>query len=273
MMKRYHLYLTAVVLCTTVNSLKAQWTTGTDIYNQNSGNVGINTSAPSAKFSVNGTSLFGGPASNLDPVYTPNDISHLAYSRQLLVGWNRSAGGGETDFISNRGPGGNGGFSFYDYANDNTLTHLLSIKGNGNVGIGTEDTQGYKLAVKGSIIAELVHVKLEADWPDYVFHPNYELQKLSEVKAYIDQHHHLPELPSAAQVKKEGINLGEMNGRLLKKIEELTLHLIEKDKQLQEEKDRNDAQQKELLAQHRELSVQKLVIGQVMQKIQDLEKR
>jgi len=261
-MKRYHL-LTAVVLCMTVNSLKAQWTTGTDIYNQNSGNVGINNSAPAAKFAVNGTSLFGGPASNLDPVYTPNDISHLASSRQMLIGWNRSAGDGETDFISNRGSGGTGGFSFYDYTNNYILTHLLSIKGNGNVGIGT-NTPADKLSVNGNIRAKEVKVET-ANWPDYVFQPNYELQKLSEVKAYIDQHHHLPELPSATQVEKEGINLGELNAKLLKKIEELTLHLIEKDKQLQEEKGRNDAQQKEL-------SVQKTVITQVIQKIQNLER-
>jgi len=233
-MKSYHFYLTAAVLCVTVNSLKAQWTTGTNIYNQNLGNVGINTSAPSARFSVNGTSLFGGAASNLDPVYTPNEFSYLAYSRQMLIGWNRSASDGETDFISNRGPGGMGGFSFYDYSNDYTLTHLLSIKGNGNVGIGTT-TPTEKLSVNGNIRAKEVKVET-INWPDYVFQPNYELLKLSDVKAYIDKHHHLPDLPSAAQVEKEGINLGEINAKLLKKIEELTLHLIEKDIELSAQK-------------------------------------
>lgn len=97
----------------------------------------------------------------------------------------------------------------------------------GNVGIGTA-TPSEKLSVNGNIRAKEVKVET-VNWPDYVFQPNYELLKLSDVKAYIDQYHHLPDLPSAAQVEKDGISLGEINAKLLRKIEELTLHLIEKD--------------------------------------------
>jgi hypothetical protein len=104
----------------------------------------------------------------------------------------------------------------------------------GNVGINTTDTKGYKFAVNGSAIATSMTVKLYANWPDYVFKPDYELPSLTDVKSYIDQNHHLPEIPSEAEVAKNGINLGEMNKVLLKKVEELTLYLIDKDKEEKE---------------------------------------
>eukprot|EP01037_Dinobryon_pediforme_P017340 gene17340-17531_t len=114
-------------------------------------------------------------------------------------------------------------------------TYLSII--NGNVGIGTTDnanwqlgTSIYKLAVNGSAIATSVTVKAAGNWPDYVFLPSFKLPLLKDVKAYIDQNHHLPEIPSELEVKDKGLNLGEMNKLLLKKVEELTLYLIEKDK-------------------------------------------
>jgi hypothetical protein len=85
-------------------------------------------------------------------------------------------------------------------------------------------------AVNGSAIATSMTVKLYANWPDYVFKPDYQLPSLQQVETYIEQNQHLPDMPSAAQIEKEGINLGEMNKLLTKKVEELTLYLIEKDK-------------------------------------------
>ncbi len=108
---------------------------------------------------------------------------------------------------------------------------------NGNVGIGTTDPKGYKLAVNGSAIATSMTVKLNAAWPDYVFKKDYQLPSLLEVKTYIDQNHHLPEIPSEQQIAKDGLNLGEINKLLMKKVEELTLYLIEKD-QKEKEKDK-----------------------------------
>lgn len=99
----------------------------------------------------------------------------------------------------------------------------------GNVGIGTTDSKGYKLAVNGSVIATSVTVKLYPNWPDYVFKKDYRLPSLTEVKTYIDKNQHLPEIPSAAEIAKDGLNLGDMNKLLMKKVEELTLYLIEKD--------------------------------------------
>ncbi|WCT13639.1 tail fiber protein [Mucilaginibacter jinjuensis] len=115
----------------------------------------------------------------------------------------------------------------------------------GNVGIGTIQPDA-KLAVKGTIHATEVLVDTNVPQPDYVFDKDYDLTSLKDVKNYIDQNHHLPELPSAAQVAKDGINIGEMNAKLLKKIEELTLYLIEKDDQLRTEQSKNTTQQQQI---------------------------
>lgn len=106
-------------------------------------------------------------------------------------------------------------------------THYIQ---NGNVAIGTTDPKGYKLAVAGNMIAESVKVKLQGTWPDYVFTKEYQLPTLFEIEKHIKEKGHLPGIPSAAQVKTDGIDLEEMNAKLLQKIEELTLVLIAKDK-------------------------------------------
>lgn len=116
----------------------------------------------------------------------------------------------------------------------------MTIDQTGNVAIGTTDPQGYMLAVNGSVIATSVTVKLQTSWPDYVFKPNYKLPSLLEVKTYIDKNQHLPEVPSEIEVTKKGINLGEMNKVLVKKVEELTLYLIDKDKQLADQQKQID---------------------------------
>ncbi|OKS87286.1 hypothetical protein [Mucilaginibacter polytrichastri] len=108
---------------------------------------------------------------------------------------------------------------------------------NGNISLNTIDNKGYKLAVNGSAIATSVTVKLYDQWSDYVFDKEYDLATLKDVKSYINKHHHLSEIPSADEVARDGVNLGEMNAKLLKKIEELTLYLIEKDKQLNDQQD------------------------------------
>lgn len=103
----------------------------------------------------------------------------------------------------------------------------------GSVGIGTTDIPSpYKLAVKGGIIAEEVRVELYANWPDYVFTPGHRLMSLGEVEEYIVAHGHLPNLPSATEVARDGINLGEMNVKLVEKVEELTLHMIHLEKMI-----------------------------------------
>lgn len=98
----------------------------------------------------------------------------------------------------------------------------------GSVAIGTNAAPtGYSLAVGGKIIAEEIKVALSGTWPDYVFDSDYELRTLNETKEFIAEHQHLPEIPSAEEIEEEGVSLGEMNMKLLKKIEELTLYQIE----------------------------------------------
>lgn len=105
------------------------------------------------------------------------------------------------------------------------------IDSEGNVGIGTE-TPDSKLTVKGTIHAEEVKVDLNVPGPDYVFEENYRLRSLEETKAYIEENKHLPGIPSSAEMQQNGVNLLEMNMKLLEKVEELTLYLIEQDKKL-----------------------------------------
>jgi len=70
------------------------------------------------------------------------------------------------------------------------------------------------------------------NWPDYVFKPHYNLRSLSEVEQYIKTHQHLPDVPSEKEVKANGIDVGETQAILLRKIEELTLYMIKQEKEL-----------------------------------------
>lgn len=101
----------------------------------------------------------------------------------------------------------------------------------GYLSIGTS-TPDEKLTVKGKIHAEEVKVDLSVPGPDYVFNEDYKLIPLSEIQSYIKSNKHLPEVPSAKEMETNGINLSEMNMLLLKKVEELTLYLIVKDKEI-----------------------------------------
>jgi hypothetical protein len=97
----------------------------------------------------------------------------------------------------------------------------------GNVGIGCEGVSGYMLSVNGGIIAEEVKVITDVPEADYVFKKNYRLMPLAKVEQYVNEHQHLPEVPSAEEFKKDGYKVGEMDNMLLKKVEELTLYVIE----------------------------------------------
>ncbi len=104
----------------------------------------------------------------------------------------------------------------------------------GNVGIGTTDTKGFKLGVLGKIAAEEVKVAVYTNWADFVFKNDYNLPTLKEVEKHIKEKGHLKDIPSAEEVKKDGFFLGDMDSKLLQKIEELTLYTIEQEKKIQE---------------------------------------
>lgn len=130
--------------------------------------------------------------------------------------------------------------AFYiENADDDTdIKNLFTVKPNGNVGIGVSQPN-HKLVVDGKIIAEeVVIVQDPATWPDYVFADDYKLASLFDVEQFIKANRHLPEIPSANEVQQNGVGIGEIQGLLLKKIEELTLHLIELKKENEEIKKR-----------------------------------
>lgn len=116
------------------------------------------------------------------------------------------------------------------------LTGDQQISGNkffmGNVGIGIT-TPTDRLAVKGKIRAQEIKVEM-TNWPDYVFGKDYALMSLADLEQYIMNNSHLPGIPSAKEAEGQGVDLGAMNNLLLKKIEELTLYLIETDRQIKE---------------------------------------
>jgi hypothetical protein len=107
------------------------------------------------------------------------------------------------------------------------------ITSTGQVSIGTTDPKAYKLAVNGDAIFTRITVKQNSTWPDYVFKTNYRLLSLSEVEAYIKKFQHLPDVPSASDVQNNGLDVGDNQAVLLRKIEELTLYIIEQDKKIE----------------------------------------
>ncbi|MBS1508042.1 MAG: hypothetical protein JSS79_15485 [Bacteroidetes bacterium] len=122
---------------------------------------------------------------------------------------------------------------YINYGGNNVIMNATG----GNVGIGTATTGSYRLAVAGKIAAAgevRVFNTGTTSFPDYVFAPDYKLPTLEETEKYVQENHHLPDVPSAAEVEKDGMSLNDMNVILLKKVEELTLHLIEMKKQNEE---------------------------------------
>ncbi|MFN8273317.1 MAG: tail fiber protein [Flavobacteriaceae bacterium] len=188
--------------------------------------VGIGTTSPTAIFHTNGSLRF----ENIDDKNNPTKILGTDISGNVFE-YN------PTDLI--------GSHQDYDWLRpDGTLATSIddNIYTNGKVGVNTNifpsqvgdvDVSSYSLFVKGGILTEEVRVALSSDWADYVFDEDYQLEPLSSVEKYIQKNKHLKDVPDAEHVKKEGIELGEMNKILLLKVEELTLHLISMEKKIQ----------------------------------------
>ncbi|PTT42690.1 hypothetical protein DBR28_02105 [Chryseobacterium sp. HMWF028] len=133
------------------------------------------------------------------------------------------------------------------------------VGNNGTIGIGqftsqlpadgvALDGEKYKLFVKDGIKTEKVKVDIAASngWADYVFEKDYKLMPLNDLAQFIDKNGHLPEVPTTAEAIKNGIELKEMNILLLKKIEELTLHLIDQNKELKAQKEEIEVLKKQV---------------------------
>ena len=196
------------------------------------GNVGIGTPAPDGKLHVEGLTVL-----HFDD--WGNDTLVFRGQKSIANQWGEYAI--STSYM---------GLTFRNTQTGHTLLQLgggggtwensyLNPSG-GNVGIGTTNPQ-YKLAVNGNIGAQDIIVT-NTGWSDYVFRPGYRLRPLNEIRQYIQKNGHLPDIPTEAEVKEKGVSLGDMQAKLLAKVEELTLHMIQSD----ERNDRLERQNQEL---------------------------
>lgn len=131
---------------------------------------------------------------------------------------------------------GTNGVQRYVFAGQN-YSNTMSVYNTGKITIGTDkyDLSGYRLFVKDGIKTERLKVEVASanQWADHVFNNDYNLMPLNEVKSFINTNKHLPNIPSAKQIVEDGgIEQGELNAKLLEKIEELTLHLIEQNEKM-----------------------------------------
>jgi hypothetical protein len=193
----------------------------------NNGNIGIGTTTPWAKLDIRTAGAAPGDQSALN-LNNPSNDPYGTVS--ITMG---SSNASSAMISQQRNNTGNGAALFFS-TSDNTGTNQprMWISDAGNVGIGTLAPQA-KLAVNGDIFSKKLKV-FQTGWSDYVFNANYRLRPLSEVEQYIKQNHHLPEVVSAEEVEKNGLDVGDNQATLLKKIEELTLYVIEQDKQIRQ---------------------------------------
>lgn len=183
------------------------------------GNVGVGTASPADKLHVVGN---GGVMISNNGFYGLRLYNLSDNSQKMHLYWR------PTDDVIEMNTGGGTGRQISFVTNG---TERLRISASGSVGIGTT-TPDQKLTVNGTIHSTEVKVDLSVPGPDYVFEPGYALPSLGDVRRYVSENHRLPGMPSAAEMQKEGIKLSEMNMKLLKAVEELTLHAIDQQGQI-----------------------------------------
>ena len=203
-------------------------TTSTKLAITYDGNVGIGIVYPLHKLQVDGNISISGANSTL--IFGQSYPTPSATWGQWAIEYNTIAGG----------------LNFWKpFGSNNSGNYFLFLKDNGNIGIGTDITNiqdDYKLFVNGKILCERVRVINDVPGADYVFDNNYNLKSLKDIEDFIAKNKHLPEIPSADEMKKDGIDLTDMNILLLKKVEELTLYIIDLKKENDKIKAENEKQ-------------------------------
>jgi len=201
------------------------WTqSGSRTYLNNSNNVGIGTHYPMGKLHIHdethNTTLYITPGSttNNDSVtISLSEDDNATYGMYWLydgVANSLKLFGKESAVI--KGP------------------HFIVKRHSGDVAIGDHFADGYRLSVDGKIMCEEVRVNLSEDWPDYVFNSNYQLMPVKKLDHYIKDNGHLPNIPSSNEIESSGLEVGEMQRLMMEKIEELSLYIIEQQKQIEE---------------------------------------
>ncbi|RLC13548.1 MAG: hypothetical protein DRI57_16010 [Deltaproteobacteria bacterium] len=211
--------------------IAADWTDGTggSIY-YNGGNVGIGKTIPETKlhvYSENGAGAIisqGSLSSGTEDWFEPDYPTLSVIRHASRKGANIALGNQDDNFYPY---GSHASFMIYNPSKE--LIFRINAD-DGNVGIRTSKPQS-ELAVNGTITAKEVVVTTEG-WSDYVLKDDYKLMPLDELERSIEKNGHLPDIPSAEEVKKNGVSVGEMQAKLLQKIEELTLHVIEQNKKI-----------------------------------------
>lgn len=185
--------------------------------------IDCNTAANNVRFRIRAIGTYG--------VSNPLPVNIKVRSINKTLSWTQLNNTGNDPSINSFLPMTNE-WDLYVGNPRNSISASLAIKAltNGNVGIGTANPQT-RLAVNGTISTKEVQVTT-ADWPDYVFKDGYSLMPLDELEKRVKQNGHLPEFPSAQEVETEGQRLGEINKKLLKKMEELTLYLFQQQKKI-----------------------------------------
>ena len=219
------------------------WTPVKRMTIDHSGKVGIGTSTPNSSLEIKMPGVSVGQTQNIAH-FTFGGWNHFENDNgngtegKLVFGSEAYSNGiikrAELSYSTSGTWQRGGALHFYTTPDDESWTPIkrMTIDHSGKVGIGTTDFSGdHKLRVEGSIGAR--EIKVEASgWSDFVFMNDYKLRTLEEVEKHIQEKGHLPEIPSEAEVYENGINLGEMNAKLLQKIEELTLYMIDMNKRV-----------------------------------------